>query len=361
MRILFVNEGAYLPQLFGGVETTTFDLSRQLARMGHQSAVMCGIGKRDTIWLRNRIVGRLTGRQFPSERYRGTLVYRGYHHSRGLPEVVNDFAPDALVIASGSEESLELVAQCADTGIPSFYYFHNLALVRRLGDGRRLSGLTFLANSKYTAEKVKDLLDVDAAVVPPFVDAAAYRTTTSRRHVTMVNPRKVKGGHTALDIAAACPDIPFVFVEAWGTGDDFVAKLRVDSRRLANVTWHESTINMRAIYATTRVLLVPSEWEETWGRVVTEGHACGIPALASAIAGLPESVGPGGVLVTPGSAIESWVAALRSMWDDPAYYEELCRRSREFSDRAEARPVERAERFLSALGPRRSPAQPSAA
>lgn len=357
MRILFVHPRAYLPQIFGGVETTTFDLSRQLARMRHDSAVMCAIEKRDAIWLRNRIANRLTRRQFPSERYRGTLVYRGHHDARGLLEVVNDFTPDALVVAGGAVDSLELAARCADTGIPSFYYFHELACARRFGGRWPLSGLAYLANSNYTAEKVKELIGVDAAVVPPFVNAAAYRTPSSRRHVTMINPRRIKGGQTALDMAAACPDIPFVFVEAWSADDDFAANLRANARRLANVTWRKPTTDMRGIYAATRVLLVPSEWEETWGRVVTEAHACGIPALASAIAALPESVGPGGLLIAPGSSIETWVAALRSMWDDTPRYEELCKRAREFADRAEARPIQSAERFLSALRPRRVPAQ----
>src|SRR3974390_1949098 len=84
LRVLFVNPRAYLPQLLGGVETTTLDLCRQLAQMGHATAVMCGLSKYDVTWLRNRIVGRLTGRAFPRERYRGSSVYRGWLHERGL-------------------------------------------------------------------------------------------------------------------------------------------------------------------------------------------------------------------------------------------------------------------------------------
>ena len=65
-------------------------------------------------------------------------------------------------------------------------------------------------------------------------------------------------------------------------------------------------------YAQARILLVPSVWEEAWGRVVTEAQLSGIPVLASAIGGLPESVGPGGILVPPGSDVEVWDAHLRS-------------------------------------------------
>jgi glycosyltransferase involved in cell wall biosynthesis len=165
----------------------------------------------------------------------------------------------------------------------------------------------------------------------------------------MVNPRRIKGGQTAFALAEACPDIPFVFVEAWSDRDKFVAGLRTAAQRLPNVTWLKPTTNMRAIYATTRLLLVPSEWEETWGRVVTEAHASGIPALASSIAALPESVGPGGILIEPGAPLESWVRALRTLWDDLPGYEDLCRQSQEFSARREAQPEFIAGQFLAAL------------
>jgi len=78
LRILFVNQRAYLPQLMGGVEQTTFDLCRQLTQMRHQTAVMCGLVRGDATWLRNRLAGRLTRRGFPRGRYLGSPVYRGY-------------------------------------------------------------------------------------------------------------------------------------------------------------------------------------------------------------------------------------------------------------------------------------------
>jgi glycosyltransferase involved in cell wall biosynthesis len=348
LRILFVNPRAYLPQLLGGVETTTFDLCQQLTLMGHQPAVMCQIGKYDAIWLRNRIANRLTGRSFPSERYRGTLVYRGYGHRTGLAEVIGDFRPDAMVISSGHDDSFELAAHCASTGLPSLFYFHELTTLRRLAKRELLADVAFVANSAYTARNVRELLGRDAIVIPPLVDRGAYGTATSRRHVTMVNPRRLKGGQRAFDLAQACPDIPFVFVEAWSR-DEFVSRLRAAARHLANVTWYKPRTDMRSIYASTRIQLVPSEWEETWGRVVTEAHASGSPVLGCAFAALPESVGPGGILLEPQAAIGDWIRALRSMWDDRALYETLSTRARKFSERPEAQPAHIAAAFIAAV------------
>ena len=131
MRILFVNLRAYLPQLLGGVETTTFDLCRQLTLMGHQTAVMSQIGRGDALWFRNRLKSYLSGRLFPRGDYRGMPVYRGYGHQTGLAAVIADFRPDALVVSGGADESFQLVIQCRGTGLPTVFYFHELNTPRR--------------------------------------------------------------------------------------------------------------------------------------------------------------------------------------------------------------------------------------
>ena len=71
------------------------------------------------------------------------------------------------------------------------------------------------------------------------------------------------------------------------------------------------------------MLLVPSLWEETWGRVVSEAQFSGIPVLASDSGGLPESVGPGGVLLRRDDPAELWADHLRRIWGDTADYREM--------------------------------------
>src|SRR4029077_20559462 len=159
----------------------------------------------------------------------------------------------------------------------------------------------------------------------------------------------MKGGETAIELARVCPDIPFLLVEAWYP-DDSVPQLRAAAARLPNVSWRRPTTDMRSIYAKTRVLLVPSLSEETWGRVVTEAQASGIPALARAIAALPESVGPAGVLLPADAPMDAWVQALRRLWDEPTHYDTLVARAFEFSARPEAQPTQRLADFVAALG-----------
>lgn len=349
MRVLFIHTRPYLPQNLGGLETTTFDLCQELAALGHEAAVLCSLGRRDALWLRNRLRGRLTGRAFPKDVYGGSRIYRGYGMERGLAEALADFRPAALVVTAGSEEAFELARVCVNRGLPTFLYFHEVRGLRRVPGIWFPPQLGLFTNSRFTAGVVRELTGRDSVVVPPLVNPEAYRTASSRRFVTMVNPRQIKGGETAIALVAACPDIPFLFVEAWQGSDDYVEALRANAQRFPNLTWRKSTMDMKSIYAETAIMLVPSQWEETWGRVATEAHASGIPVLGRAYAALPESVGPGGLLIDPGAPLEAWVRALRSMWDDSALYETLVTRSREFSARLQVQPRYLAETFIAAL------------
>jgi len=349
VRVLFINPKAYLPQLLGGVETTTRDLVEHLARAGHSAAVMCQLARHDWLWARNRLASRLRGLAFPADEYRGARVYRGYDHASALAEVLADFRPERLVIMGGSERSFELAERCLESGVRTLFYFHELVALRRDPGHSVPDGVPVLANSHYTAQAVRELLHREAIAIPPLVDPARYRVSTSRKHVTMINPRGLKGGETAVELARACPEIPFQFIEAWRP-DDTVAPLRALAQRLPNVSWRRPTHDMLGVYATTRILLVPSTWEETWGRVVTEAQASGIPALARAVAALPESVGPAGVLMERDAPLQAWVEALRSVWNDQDRYAELVAQAFAFAQRPQAQPAQRVADFLAALG-----------
>ena len=156
-----------------------------------------------------------------------------------------------------------------------------------------------------------------------------------RRFVTFINPVAEKGVEVALAIAEQCPEIPFRFVKAWPLGIRHAAKLNSRVRRLCNVEMVGRSNDMSPIYASTRVLLTPSQWEaETWGRVVSEAQFSGIPVLASDRGALPETVGSGGAIIRYNAPAERWAAELKRMWTDHAYYGRLQQAALEHSRRA---------------------------
>jgi glycosyltransferase involved in cell wall biosynthesis len=104
---------------------------------------------------------------------------------------------------------------------------------------------------------------------------------------------------------------------------------------LANVTLLPPRNDMRGVYGKCKILLVPSIWEEGYGRVVTEAQISGIPVIASRRGGLPESVGSGGILLDPDRPIADWVAVVRKLWLDDRYYGELSAAALAYAARSE--------------------------
>ena len=137
------------------------------------------------------------------------------------------------------------------------------------------------------------------------------------------------------EIARLCPEIPFVFVEGWPMSVEQRQKLMQELHGISNITLVSSQTDMRKIYGKCKFLLVPSIWEEAYGRVATEAQVSGIPVIASNRGGLPEAVGPGGILIDPDSPIEEWVTATKRLWEDSKYYAELSAASAAYANRPE--------------------------
>jgi glycosyltransferase involved in cell wall biosynthesis len=349
MKILFVNGQSFLPQMVGGVETSTLDLCLTLRAQGHDPALLCGLSHGGGLWLRNRIASKLLKQHAPRDMYQGLRVYRSWSLLKGLDEVAQREQPDVIVVQGALFNSYEAAAASLRLGYPTVYYVHDASVLSGTAQLPDLDGASWMVNSNFTAAILQKRLAVASTIVPPLIRPETYRVPTSRRTVTMINPRPIKGGDIAVALAEACPDIPFQFIEAWEGDNPEVAALRDRAARLPNTTWLPSQKDMRKVYGTTRVLLAPSRCAETWGRVVTEAQFMGIPALASRIGALPETVGPGGIVVDPDADIPAWTAALRALWDDAATYERYSQAAADYSQRAEIAAQPLAAHFASAL------------
>jgi glycosyltransferase involved in cell wall biosynthesis len=75
-------------------------------------------------------------------------------------------------------------------------------------------------------------------------------------------------------------------------------------------------------------LLVLASHGETYGMVVTEALARGVPVLATDVGGVPEALGHGGLLVPPGDP-EAFGAALRRWLEDADLRDALRRAARQ--------------------------------
>jgi len=346
MRILFAGAHPYLPQIAGGTQSNTHELAAELIKRGHEVGVLSGLTGKGWIGGKGRLALKL-GREVAVDRSQGYPVYRSWFAAKGATAAARRFRPDVAIAQSG--RILEVAEALRAADVPTLLYFHNVEFDDHGGSMDRFRNATCLANSDFTAARYAATYGVEAGVLNPLIQAARYAVESSRERVLFVNPHPLKGVDIALELAAACPDIPFDFVESWTLPEAQKAALVAKAKALSNITLHPSTNDMRVHYGRARILLIPSRWEETWGRVASEGHVSGIPALATRIGGLGEAVGPGGMLLAQSAPAAEWVAALRRMWDDKAHYAVLAGAALAYSRRPALDPAHQIDVLLAAL------------
>jgi glycosyltransferase involved in cell wall biosynthesis len=335
MNILFASGSPYLPQILGGVNTNTHEWALHLRSEGHDVAVLTRLAYGNLFGLNAALRLRLTRRQVCCDTRYGYPVFRARRPWLVVEQLPR---PDVVVIQDGYMQ-LPLAEAFAGIGVPTVCYLHGLGFESWTVGGRpaevhQLPMLGYCANSHFTAERFRARYRLSAAVIPPVFRPERYRVESRKRTVTFINPVTEKGVDLALGIAKLCPEIPFCFVKGWPLSPRALAGLAMQIRRLPNVSLRERTIDMREIYRDARILLVPSQWEaETWGRVVSEGHFSGIPAVVSDRGGLPEAVGGGGVIIGASEPAERWACAIKRLWNDAEHYDEKARAALAYSRR----------------------------
>jgi glycosyltransferase involved in cell wall biosynthesis len=331
LRLLFVSNHAYLPQRAGGAEFSTHDLCIALARNGVEVAVLATLDPRGPLYLRHRLARRVFGRKTSKDRVQGYPVYRAGRPAIAITETLGRFAPDVAILHPDRADDLYSALRAARQ--PTLVYLRDAEFGRLGFVPERAAGVGYVANSHFTASAARAAFGIDATVVPPLIQPERYATTVSGDEVLFVNPVAEKGVDLAFDIAALCTRRRFRFVEGWPLDARRWQALQGRAQPLANVTLQRSSQDMRPVYARARAVIVPSRWQEAWGRIVTEAQLNGIPVLASRIGGLPESVGDGGVLLASTAGAAAWAAEIERLFDEPGHHATMSRRAR---DRAAA-------------------------
>lgn len=135
------------------------------------------------------------------------------------------------------------------------------------------------------------------------------------------------------------PDIIFEIVESRGNWTELLKEVSkaLGSPRytLSNVFITQHTTDMKSVYSRARVLLAPSLWFESFGRVTAEACMNGIPVIYTYRGGLPEVVGDGGIMIDlpaeyyerpyqkipPFEVLQPVVEHIIKLYDDQTLYE----------------------------------------
>lgn len=237
-------------------------------------------------------------------------------------------APQDVALVHGLDVALPVRSR-----VPTVATVHDLSVFdvpwsfrRRQVVGRRMqlrhaarTADVLIADSEFTAERIRDRLGRDATVIP-LAPASEYRPPTAEDvarlrlryrvperfvlHVGTTDPRK-----DVPTLAAACRAAGLPLVLA-GAGRSFASGLDERVQRLGYVPGGD----LPTLYGAATVVAYTSRYEG-FGLPPLEAMACGAPVIASAIAPLRETLGGAAEFVPP-QDVDTLADVLRQLWAD---------------------------------------------
>jgi len=260
------------------------------------------------------------------EDYKETVASHSYFRFRDVSyRLVEDLGgidairwkPDVLLTTGGNPVDFHRMERAKAAGIKIVFGLRN-GLYKDKHHFRLCDGI--VTPSQWMSDWYKRTLDLSSTPLPLPVNVEDCVSEIREPYfVTMVNPSHEKGGQITRAIAEALPGISFQIVESR-------QQRPADWSPNANCKFVGPFAHPRDIYRHTKILLVPSLWEEPGGRVVCEAMLNGIPPIVSDHGALPEVVDNGGIVIpTPrklydhspvtAAEIEPWVTAIRELCD----------------------------------------------
>ncbi|MCC5902972.1 MAG: glycosyltransferase [Halomonas sp.] len=284
--------------------------------------------------------------------------------------MLDSFKPDVVWYFGGQTLEMLIANEARDRGIPVAFYLANGHY--KAPNWCRDVDL-ILTDSQATADMYRKAVGYAAKPVGKFIAPESFIADHhERKRLMFVNPSWQKGASLFVQLAEKLelerPDIELEVVEARA---DWSVVLRETTQRmgkqrsaLSNVTITANTSDMRGPYSRARVLVAPSLWWESSGRVLAEAMLNGIPALITNRGGMPEMIGNAGIAfdfpdtcyeepyqhLLSEEELQPLVDAVISFFDDEALYQDYVARAWQVGK--EHHHLERAtDRLLSALAP----------
>ena len=309
LRLLIANHRWWFPTMVSGADIANHEFARRLRRKGVAVRVFGMVAP--------NVEGTTRQRSYITDGVRVNLVQSDF--MRQLDKIIETFRPD-IVMTSSPETS------CSDDDIhrmihlferhslPVVTYIHELEPAMKLFADVQNHIAAVLTNSHFMAGRIREIWQRDATVIYPVPSRKTFKVTEAHGDfITFFNPTRRKG----LDIVEhlvknGLSGHPFLFVEGFMDARSHGVALV----RSGNVVHARRSPDVATIYNLTRTLIIPSQWEEPFGRVALEAMYNQIPVIASNTGGLPESVGDGGLLIDDYSNVQAWADAIQQMEDE---------------------------------------------
>jgi glycosyltransferase involved in cell wall biosynthesis len=284
------------------------------------------------------------------------------HYLRLVDELLDEFAPDQVIACNGHQMIFEALAKARARGVTTAY------AVRGFGyyDARYFEDVDRVFTcSEFLTGVYRDKIGLESTPLEPPIDwDTVVAPEDSRAFVTFVHPAPHKGlflfARLAEMLGSRRPDIPILVVQSGHSAGALNAIPGLDFSRYPQIKAAPAVPQPADYFALTRVLLVPSVWEEPFGRVAAEAMINGIPPLVGDRGSLPDVLGGdfargGGGRVLPIPAwmtpdttrlpseqeLEPWFDAVCALWDDSALYERVAAQARRIAGERYSEAVSR--------------------
>ncbi|HEV3261921.1 MAG TPA: glycosyltransferase [Gemmataceae bacterium] len=255
-------------------------------------------------------------------------------------QVLDKFRPDVLLTYGGHWLAHEVIASAKRRSIRVVFALYNFAY----GDASFFRPVdAVLVPSRFSQAYYQRTLGIQSTAIPCVLNwSRVHCPVVEGKYVTFVNPQPIKGvflfARLAQELARLRSDIPLLVKEGRARAD-WLGRTRVDLSGQSNLYSMAHTPDPREFYRVSRLVLMPSLWLESFGRVAAEACLNGIPVLASKRGALPETLAEAGFLfdvaerytpdsrLVPSAAeVAPWVETITRLWDDPSLYEQERRR-----------------------------------
>jgi glycosyltransferase involved in cell wall biosynthesis len=246
-------------------------------------------------------------------------------------EAARGHNPDLLLCYGGHPTDQKRYLRAHQSGVKIVFGLRNYGYGQR-GWFDKFDGI--ITSSQFLTNWYRTRFGVESTPLPlPIWPEDVIAENPEPKYFMAINPTREKGMMILETVFGWLeknrPDIPRMLIT------DSPAHMNKEA------FWHTQILrwqsNPAEIYRQTKVLLVPSVWEEPAGRVIAEAMLNGIPPIITDRGGMPE-VANGGAIILPldkrittevsvahpvsMKIAQPWIDMIIRLHDDPAYYAE---------------------------------------
>lgn len=299
-----------------------------------------------------------------------------------LEQLLHEFAPDQLIACNAHPMIQLALAMARRRGVTTVFAVRGFGYYEQRYFEHADHVLTC---SQYLTDLYREKVGlISTPIEPPIEWSKVIASTESRAFVTFVHPAPHKGlllfARLADMLGSRRPDIPILVVQSGQSGGSLNSIPGIDFSKYPQIMAAPPVPTPADYFALTRILLVPSVWEEPFGRVAAEAMINAIPPIVSNRGSLPQviggdfSAGGGGrVLPIPDwmtfktfrlpseEEVQPWFDAVCALWDDSTLYQRVAARARQIAEERYSEHVSRQQHVDYLISLRPGPPDPDSA